>query len=315
MSGYLARLVAAAQRPGGSVHPMGVSVYGERGPSDRRDDVQPGVLDDTRPAEDLSHHAGAVAGMRGMEVPPFVQLLDAKDGELLSRPQVVTPSEERPIVMGRDASTPPRPKSHAELPLGDVRERRELTPRDPQATRPTDRSQAGTVNWGNESRAGRNPDFDLRVETWDRKMEARADAAGSAETMIPGMRRAIAGATSETPRREERPAGSREAALVPAASTDLWPGEPLQPLLHPVPGPQPRAANAVMPISRSHGDKSKRDPSRQREAPQRQQDEIQIHIGRIEVTAAQPAPVRSAPMPMRKTPSLDDYLRRGNERA
>jgi hypothetical protein len=394
MSGYLARLVAAAQRPGGSVHPMGASAYRERGPSDRRDDVQPGVLDDTRPAEDLSHHAGAVARTWRMEAPPFAQLPEAKDGELLSGPQVAT-SEERSIVMGRDAilpeehspeeeerrqrvrgdslqhplrdwlqhplqdslqdrlqppledslqdslqhpiqgpfqaplsttaslaapfqdsSTPPRPKSHAELPLGDVRERRALTRRDHQATRPTDPSQAGTVNWGNEARAGHNPDFDLGVERWDRKMKARAEAAGSGETMIPGMRRAIAGATSETPRQEERPVGSGEAAPSSAHSADVWPGEPLAPLLQAVPGPQPRAANAARPISRWHGDNSKRDPSRQREAPQRHQDEIQIHIGRIEVTAAQPAPVRTPPIPMRtKTPSLDEYLRRGKGRA
>jgi hypothetical protein len=47
----------------------------------------------------------------------------------------------------------------------------------------------------------------------------------------------------------------------------------------------------------------------------READEIQIHIGRIEVTAVPPAPARPAPVPNRKSPSLDDYLKRRPGRA
>jgi hypothetical protein len=47
----------------------------------------------------------------------------------------------------------------------------------------------------------------------------------------------------------------------------------------------------------------------------READEIQIHIGRIEVTAVPPAPARPAPVPNRKSPSLDEYLKRRPGRA
>jgi hypothetical protein len=49
--------------------------------------------------------------------------------------------------------------------------------------------------------------------------------------------------------------------------------------------------------------------------PEREEDEIQIHIGRIEVTAVPPAPARPAAQPIRKSLRLDEYLRRGRERA
>lgn len=48
--------------------------------------------------------------------------------------------------------------------------------------------------------------------------------------------------------------------------------------------------------------------------PEREPDEIQIHIGRIEVTAMPPAPARAEPRPARKSPSLDEYLKRGEGR-
>jgi hypothetical protein len=50
-------------------------------------------------------------------------------------------------------------------------------------------------------------------------------------------------------------------------------------------------------------------------SPSREADEIQIHIGRIEVTAVPPAPARPAPAPNRKSPSLDEYLKRRPGRA
>jgi hypothetical protein len=49
--------------------------------------------------------------------------------------------------------------------------------------------------------------------------------------------------------------------------------------------------------------------------PEREADEIQIHIGRIEVTAVPPPPVRPPASPVRKSLRLDEYLRRGRERA
>ena len=49
--------------------------------------------------------------------------------------------------------------------------------------------------------------------------------------------------------------------------------------------------------------------------PGREADEIQIHIGRIEVTAVPPAPARPAAQPVRKSLRLDEYLKRGRERA
>jgi hypothetical protein len=45
--------------------------------------------------------------------------------------------------------------------------------------------------------------------------------------------------------------------------------------------------------------------------PEREADEIQIHIGRIEVTAVPPPVNQRASKPTRKSPSLDDYLKRG----
>jgi hypothetical protein len=47
----------------------------------------------------------------------------------------------------------------------------------------------------------------------------------------------------------------------------------------------------------------------------RETDEIQIHIGRIEVTAVPPVPARPAPAPNRKSLSLDEYLKRRPGRA
>jgi hypothetical protein len=49
--------------------------------------------------------------------------------------------------------------------------------------------------------------------------------------------------------------------------------------------------------------------------PERETDEIQIHIGKIEVAAVPPAPARPAAQPLRKSLRLDEYLRRGRERA
>ncbi len=44
----------------------------------------------------------------------------------------------------------------------------------------------------------------------------------------------------------------------------------------------------------------------------REPDEVQIHIGRIEVTAVAPLPSNRSPgKPARKSPSLDEYLKRG----
>jgi hypothetical protein len=44
----------------------------------------------------------------------------------------------------------------------------------------------------------------------------------------------------------------------------------------------------------------------------REPDEVQIHIGRIEVTAVAPLPSNRPPVkPARKSPSLDEYLKRG----
>jgi len=49
--------------------------------------------------------------------------------------------------------------------------------------------------------------------------------------------------------------------------------------------------------------------------PERAPDDIQIHIGRIEVTAVPPAPAHPAVPPARKALRLDEYLKRGRERA
>jgi hypothetical protein len=47
----------------------------------------------------------------------------------------------------------------------------------------------------------------------------------------------------------------------------------------------------------------------------REPDEVQIHIGRIEVTAVAPSPSSRPPItPARKSPSLDEYLKRGTRR-
>jgi hypothetical protein len=47
-------------------------------------------------------------------------------------------------------------------------------------------------------------------------------------------------------------------------------------------------------------------------SPGRKPDEVQIHIGRIEVTAVAPSPSGRPPInPARKSPSLDEYLKRG----
>ena len=49
-----------------------------------------------------------------------------------------------------------------------------------------------------------------------------------------------------------------------------------------------------------------------RARPAGEPDEVQIHIGRIEVTAVAPSPSSRAPInPARKSPSLDEYLKRG----
>jgi hypothetical protein len=56
----------------------------------------------------------------------------------------------------------------------------------------------------------------------------------------------------------------------------------------------------------------KRDLPRPSETASREPDEIQIHIGRIEVVAVpQQQAVRPAAKSSRKSPSLDDYLKRG----
>ncbi|MBV9404696.1 MAG: hypothetical protein JOZ48_09110 [Acidobacteriaceae bacterium] len=44
----------------------------------------------------------------------------------------------------------------------------------------------------------------------------------------------------------------------------------------------------------------------------REPDQIEIHIGRIEVTAAPPPITRPQSKPTRKSPSLEEYLKRGN---
>lgn len=53
------------------------------------------------------------------------------------------------------------------------------------------------------------------------------------------------------------------------------------------------------------------EPLKQRSVPEKESDEIQIHIGRIEVTAVPPPVVRPQSKPAPKTPSLDEYLKRG----
>jgi hypothetical protein len=75
----------------------------------------------------------------------------------------------------------------------------------------------------------------------------------------------------------------------------------------------PRAMTATMQRA-DETDKSGR-LARHLRSQSREADEIQIHIGRIEVTAVPPVPARPAPAPNRKSPSLDEYLKRRPGRA
>jgi hypothetical protein len=83
-------------------------------------------------------------------------------------------------------------------------------------------------------------------------------------------------------------------------------------------GPQalePLTAHAMMPMQRADETAGNGRLAHHLRPPSHEADEIQIHIGRIEVTAVPPVPARPAPVPNRKSPSLDEYLKRRPGRA
>lgn len=282
MMGYLQRIASSALRPGGAIRPVSGSIYAGRGP-------RPGP-DSPAVAPDLFAEGPGVS--------------EARPGEAPTPPSRAEPGKRRttaaadPGKVGAAGQTAPRER---EEPKGQL-------PTAPRAEVPVPLVEPKV----GRGPAGSRPGREGGIEGRKRVNRAEAPEAASAKDSegpanLPGepagpgehdsgTRRveAAQGQPMENAGRAFKPLVDGE--FLPAPTRALGPAH--------APGPEGRAGRERASRAVAQG------------AAPGEPDLIQIHIGRIEVVAAQPPPLirPAAQKTQRKAPSLDEYLRRRNER-
>lgn len=336
MSRYLTRMVASAQHPGGSFHPIAASAYGS---APQRSEQRR----DPHPATDLR----VVAQSATMPAPQNFEPDNGRSEPTLhgrpkeaktdpvredSQPNVASDptldrATERSKHTHQDGSSWPLVEGHRALSGASRTERK------------TDR--------GPQRRDDRNDSRSTAGETESTRQPPDEESDLMGEPALGGVHRSVSSPKPPTVKlvpegRGQEPytqhiGGSPTESSWSAATAHAVSTKPFQPLLPemtpaqqamevssaskvvPMNAPFSPSTNGATKNTLATGSEPRREQSResrrQRELQPREPDEIHVHIGRIEVTAMQPAPMPAQPAPMRKTPSLDDYLRRGNGRA
>ena len=327
-SGYLHRMGASALNPGRSIHPMLGSVFS---PSTKREmpenfrgeekniplwnspespitpQPEEGELSTPAPAARIHRGAGSEAGPSTSHLPSFRALTSASERTEQTRSVEPLPEEKpsfKPLVnkgqqgeVEKPAAVSPSRMNYEAGELDEpqdvsLRNKRELVTPGRDASRIF--QNAGPFASLSDSNVPAFPTVTLASGKAEQNRSADPGSGGrtSFNALVTTQRRdiekpeVVAGRRyepliAENLRRTERPRFFRETS------------NPL-----------------TSDVRREEG----RNLSRRLGPPQREPDEIQIHIGRIEVTAMTPAPARPAPRPARKSPSLDEYLKRGEGR-
>lgn len=275
MSGYLLRMMASVQNPGGSIHPLLGSIHA---PSPFQTAGEEVSAQDSAPAPDrrLSTFAPRQEVAPVQPEPVAAQSPARIDREETTgrTPPIALPSESPPASENLQEHERPEKVQRRSFPtLVNAGQPEEAAAR---GVPPSSMSSAAG-EFG-QSKPGLNieaPDFAIAREVAiDPKPSQRNDA----------------------PVRETGQKNVRDAVY-----TDRY-----QPLMQIAPRTEEKSAN---PFRARVRDAEPRHSSRREAKPDREPDEIQIHIGRIEVLAVPPAPVSAPSKPAGKSPNLGDYLK------
>jgi hypothetical protein len=279
MSRFLQRLIATAQSPGGSIHPMLRSVYS---PTPRA-----GLAEDTLPVTAPEHWT---------ESPPTALRAGGRPSgggrtgvDSADRDRLEGAAESRVAFDSRQETDPARDEQEVDRAAATSRARNRVPLVNPNNETRETAAHEDDASWAaatvNSASALRNPSFDRG-----------ATAAQAAGTEAAGRYAPTADHEASTTDRDASIAG-RYSPMMPANVTGTALAGDSASAAFSLRAPAPDTGEA-------HGD------ARRSRRPERGADDIQIHIGRIEVTAAAPAPARAAATPPRQSPSLDEFLKR-----
>jgi hypothetical protein len=277
MSRFLHRIISSAHSPGGSVHPVLDSVYSRPALQSVPQDLPDELAGTAAPNTSRPGFGPANRGRRVPGAEPTGIAVDAATGA--EAPDLDPAS----IASSRGTTDPARDVADA------------LSGRDgrglansiaPPSNSPGSNTQVSAIAATTGAQAAR-------------PATAQEDSASS-----PSFRRVV---------------GARHEAAAEASAQTPGRYKPLMPESAPTAMRAGTSSPAVSPptvgVRHAGATDSDRNFARPARSSQREADDIQIHIGRIEVTAMAPAPERPAAAPRRKSPSLDDYLKRGRGRA
>ncbi len=277
MSGFLQRVISAAQSPGGSIHPMLASKFSSSAHQSMPEDLH-GVP------------AGTASLRRVAETTP----IRARAGFDPADPgPVESDAGLQETGFGADAGMEESDLDPASRSSSRVNVDGALNAAEAPGRRAVKGPAQSIEPLSNPSRShARN--LSTAAKPREQASQPAIEAQGSASE--PALRRLFS-----------KP---REAAAQTAETTGAHRYSPL------MPASPPRSASPVTSATRrAEATDHERNVARHPRPPPREADDIQIHIGRIEVTAAAAAPAPPAAAARRKSPSLDEYLKRRPGRA